>query len=435
MSSPFTLLLVVLICFRAGEPALADSSETIKVEQIEITGLQRTEPFVIKRELPFSEGDIVTIEAIAEGLQRIRNTQLFVRVEHSIEKKSSLTEGAVLRIELEERWTTIPIAKFSSGGGVNRYTLGAYDVHVLGRYLELGGQYERLGSENSGVVWLRQPRLFNQRLELFLSLWDITRAETVYADLGKSNKIEGGLLVKRKRASVALEKEWLWWLKLGLILDYNRDTCSPNLLDTDEPAMRSEILANHERETTAVLPGVSLRIGRLNHSGFLIDGVLFEHKTQVNNQAVGGTSNFSLNETSLVAFKTGPSRSTLALRLGAGWTDSETAQYYFFLGGLDRIRGYEAGRFYGRSYWTANTEYRQPFLERPLYILQGTGFVDALGIAHRQSEVDEITAASVGAGIRLIAPKIYRLTLRLDYARGIVQGGTQPINFGIQQFF
>ena len=37
-------------------------------------------------------------------------------------------------------------------------------------------------------------------------------------------------------------------------------------------------------------------------------------------------------------------------------------QYNYFIGGLDRVRGYESSRFFGPNYWLTNFEYRIPFM-------------------------------------------------------------------------
>jgi len=39
------------------------------------------------------------------------------------------------------------------------------------------------------------------------------------------------------------------------------------------------------------------------------------------------------------------------------------------------------------------------------------------------------------AGIRLIVPKIYRFTGRLDYARPVLKRDEPSISFGVQQYF
>jgi len=410
-------------------------SDRVLIASIEVLGLTRTLPSVVLRELTFGQGDWVSPAELEESLQRIRNTLLFSLVKHQLIASADADRGAALTIEVEERWTTIPIFKLSAGGGTLKFTAGAYDVNAFGRYLEVGGQYERLGNENSGVVWLRQPRLLGQRLELFVSLWDITRAETIYRDLGRSGEVEGGLLLRRQRASLSLEKEWTRWLRAGLLADYNRDRCDPNLLATDDETQRSAILADHKQMTTAVLPGLSVRLGRLNHNVFLTDGVLLDHRSQMSSAALGATDSFHINETSLQGFMTGPKRSTFALRGGIGWTNTQVTQYYFFLGGLDRIRGYEAGRFYGTGYWLINAEARLPLTERPHFVLQGAAFSDAASVGMARSDLEHVTAASAGVGLRVIAPKIYRLVLRMDYAHGLVSKTTQPLSFGIQQFF
>ena len=62
-------------------------------------------------------------------------------------------------------------------------------------------------------------------------------------------------------------------------------------------------------------------------------------------------------------------------------------------------------------------------------------FIDALGIDESDRNIQNFTALSSGLGARFIFPKVYRLVLRLDYAKPIINDDEQFINFGIQQFF
>jgi outer membrane protein assembly factor BamA len=105
------------------------------------------------------------------------------------------------------------------------------------------------------------------------------------------------------------------------------------------------------------------------------------------------------------------------------------------LGGLDKIRGFEASRFYGRNFWLGNIEFRIPVLDKPLYVVQFTGFTDSLGVSLNKDALREYTAASAGIGHRFVAPTVYRLVLRADYAVPFKNQGEQPLSFGIQQFF
>ena len=122
-------------------------------------------------------------------------------------------------------------------------------------------------------------------------------------------------------------------------------------------------------------------------------------------------------------------------RVQIGLTDTNILQHWNYLGGLESIRGYADNRFATKNYWLSNSELRHFTFENPNYIMQSVVFVDALGIDESDRSIQNITALSAGVGARFIFPKIYRLILRIDYAKPIANEDEQFVNFGIQQFF
>lgn len=123
--------------------------ERLVIRSVEYEGLRRTKTKVLEREFEFSLDQPTTRAELEETAQRLRNLQIFSTVEYELEP---LDDGYLLRFQVLERWTILPVFKGSSGGGVNQLIVDLYDINVLGRYLEMGAQYERLGPTNSGVV-------------------------------------------------------------------------------------------------------------------------------------------------------------------------------------------------------------------------------------------------------------------------------------------
>ena len=111
------------------------TSSSYQVETIAIKGLSRTDKKVVFRELLFKQGEQVREADLAESIQRLYNTQLFAKVSYNYDKANKK-----MTLTFEERWTTIPILKFNSGGGVNQLIAGAYDINLFGQYIEGGAQ-------------------------------------------------------------------------------------------------------------------------------------------------------------------------------------------------------------------------------------------------------------------------------------------------------
>ncbi len=116
-------------------------------------------------------------------------------------------------------------------------------------------------------------------------------------------------------------------------------------------------------------------------------------------------------------------------------TDTNLLQYWGYFGGLDRIRGFADNRFSGRYSILSNSELRNTLIQKSSWIGQGVLFIDLLSSTEKFTELDRLTAASAGNGIRIILPQIYRAVVRLDLSKPLVKNDDQTVSFGIQQFF
>ena len=239
-------------------------------------------------------------------------------------------------------------------------------------------------------------------------------------------------MLLRKRAVAFIEKEWLWWLRTGLGFEVNHDEFTQEFSpDIDEVVDYQGMPEN----TNIVLLNFNAKVGRLDYNSYLIDGIEWSSKLELSSKSLGSELEFFRLEEELSWFKTLPFRSTIGARFGLGISTVSSEPYMYYLGGLDRIRGFKESRFRARNYWLSNLEYRIPSWNSRWLVLQHVFFYDGIGIALKKNDLAEQSAASVGLGIRVISPKIYRLVLRLDYAHPIHKDDETPISFGVQQFF
>jgi hemolysin activation/secretion protein len=110
-------------------------------------------------------------------------------------------------------------------------------------------------------------------------------------------------------------------------------------------------------------------------------------------------------------------------------------QYWHYLGGLDGIRGFVDNRFAGRYFLQSNTELRMPVLRTSSLVVQASVFSDVVATGEQIEDLNKVRGASIGGGLRMIFPKVYRAVIRLDFANPIVANDESPISFGVQQFF
>jgi outer membrane protein assembly factor BamA len=409
---------VVLCLFLSAKIALAEQV----VEEIHIEGLRRTQPFVVERELEFNIGEAAKTEDLEESVRRLRNLGVFSTAEYD-------ANNTGVTVSVQERWTTIPIFKINQGGGLTQLVLGAFDVNSFGRYLELGAQYERLGESNSGVVWFRDPRFLNQRLRFGADFWSVNRPQILYGDSGD---IEGGFLLQRKMASFEMEKEITPWFTAGMNFRLLNDSFSTQFLSSK--ILEAQADQPLPEDGRAVIFGGLFGLGRLDMNNYLVDGLLWSNAVYVAPKVGIFDTGFETLSGEVAYFRTLPFRSTFGARVLYGVTNARAEQHQFFIGGLDRVRGFYDDRIRGRKHVTGNVEYRIPSLDRQALVIQHVAFLDATRVGEGNLAAGQ-SAASAGIGLRLLSPKIYRLTLRFDFAFPLLNHTDAAFSFSAQQFF
>jgi outer membrane protein assembly factor BamA len=361
-----------------------------------------------------------------ELIQGLKNLQIFSKV-------NIQSENDELLIDLEEKWTTIPILKFSSGGGVTQTTVGLYDPNIFGKYVETGLQVEQLAQEMSAVTWFKNPRLFDQRILLDMQLWSINRIRLFY-DPTQDDAIENDAYVQNKqKIYIGIEPELNSEMTLKFSAEHNNDSFNRNSISEQMKALyQTKALPDSDE---ILIFGLGFDYGRLDWNNFLFDGHKFSLNLRRASVRDKNEKDFFQTDLSYIYGVTLSSNSTFAQRFLLSGTSSELIQYRNYFGGLDRIRGFKDNRFNGKYSFLSNTEYRIPVVENHSYVVQIAAFADLLFLSESLSELSSLTAGSVGAGIRLILPKIYRFTIRADLAKPFRKSDDQTLSVGVQQFF
>jgi len=407
----------------------AFADEVVRLNKIKVSGFKKTKKYVIHNELNLKEGSDISLSDIESSILGLRNTNLFAKVTYKLVGE----EGKDLLIKVEEKWTTIPIVKFSSGGGVGQLTLGAYDPNLFGRYLELGGQYERLDSASSGVIWFKNPRLFGKKQGIDFQVWSTKRLRTKYEQDTDEPVIKTGFLHDRLKLYLNYNKELSRKLNMHFFYEYNDDSFSLDLLDDDVLAKATPF--GIPISTKVHFAGLGLDYGQLNYESFKVDGFLAQFRYRYGLSATSNVDDFSELDISLLYYKTYKWDLTFAQRFSSGLTTTDILQYWKYLGGLDRVRGFSDNRFAGKYYWLSNSEVRLPVYRHKWLILQAVAFADIVGVSEEFRIISNLEGASVGGGIRLFLPKVYRFVVRLDYAQPIEKDDDMNISIGVQQFF
>ncbi|MFU8806852.1 MAG: POTRA domain-containing protein [Bradymonadaceae bacterium] len=418
------IFVIFLIC-----PTLLFAEEPgVRIVELEIEGLERTKLHVVERELLVEEGERTTIEEIEESVQRLRNMPIFDTVEYELEDVAD--DAARLRIGAAERWTILPILQFSFGGDVTRAELGVYDLNVLGRFFELGGEYRYVAGAHSFGLWYREPRFLGERILLEVEGW---RGREVFIRYDLEQDVEGGFMLERDFGMFLLEPELSPRIRTMMGARFGRTSFSLGGVPEDA----------RDAQDPAALPDLSWvgsimaggRLGRIDEIGYRQTGQEISANLELVRSLGGAEVGHVEPSLRLLFFRALPWKSNVGVRLEWKATTAANFAYHHYVGGLDEIRGYRNSRFNGRTFWNANAEFRIPSLDHRLLVIQHVALVDGLGIADDFAGLATVTGASAGIGVRLIVPPVYGLILRFDLAYPVGAPGDAYFNAGSLQFF
>ncbi len=401
------------------------------VDSIKIIGLSRTEENVVRRELLFKEGDGLTTGVLLRSIQALKNLQIFSFVRPYLELEPG--NKVKLTLELSEKWTTIPFASFSQGGGTNYYYFGVYDINLFGKYIEAGLQYDNWNGEDGGIVWFRDPRFLDRRILLGADIWATQKPISLY---NRKSDDQGEFVLQQKQLNLSIKKEIKSNLQLGLMFELSKDRLHNIQTTSAIDATTNKLLNNHQKSTT-LLNTFIVELGKLNYDIDVVSGKKITFQLSHSNAALLSSDSFNKVKWVGQTYWQLPRRSYFATNLTLAATDTPLLQEYYYVGGFEHIRGYLDGQFRNRNYWQLNTEYRIPSYRSQWIILQHVLFIDVINSTHRVQDLTNFdnNVYSAGTGIRLISPKIYSFNGRFDFAFLTSEKTEISLSFGTQHFF
>jgi hypothetical protein len=403
-----------------------------KVDEIRVEGLVRTKEFVVRRELFFAEGDVVTRAMFDLALTRLWNTTIFAHVDGEI-LRSCDGDRVIAVLRVEDRWTLNPLFSFGSGGNATFFRVGASDNNLLGHYLELQAQYENFDGFHGGQAIFRDPRLFDRRVELLVQVDRLVRPRRGFSDQRTQAILEVAELALSDR------------LRFGArVSAFANRFLQPLDSPTYFPA---------STETIAIEP--TLRVGRVDTVRIRQRGTSLELRPSVG-RVFGSdvATEYAAFTAQLLTFAMAGERWNFAARARVSGTTRVPEHLQLYAGGLDLLRGFPDNYVRTQSFWLGNAEVRFTAFDSTWIALVPVAFADA--VAARGPKGDVGGALAVGGGLRILVPKFVGTGLRVDFAvpvagnlRDVGEGemgrfgpttpapktGTVQPSFGVFQFF
>jgi outer membrane protein assembly factor BamA len=414
-------LLAVLPLLLGSSPAAAEAGADSlhwldrPIARVEILGLRRTRPAVVRRELSCVEGDRLDWAKLEWDRLRLLDLDLFARLEISAQRDSIL-ERPVLRVIAQERPTgfLLPNLEYDEEDGL---TYGAF-----GAELNLGGRGWRAGfsggwggrryvSVSAGAPWIAGRRL--AATAAFTRSRERNRGEAQRED-----RLGASLTLAPTRGP-----RWSFPMSLG----GEEVRAVPDPPDT----------ARGARTDDHRWVGAGVRRDTRGSPARAVRGSLASLRAWGHGGILGGSTSFVRYECDLLRLF--PTGERSALTLAARWTGSHGPVPPFLrlgLGGPSSLRGHEPGEHRGTSRWIAWTEERFPLLARREFALpsgrhvfdvtvDGAVFLDAGSVWER----DQLRRGRArvrwggGGGLRVLLPfvSILQCDAATDGRRVLVQ--------------
>jgi len=408
--------------------------EKYRVIDMKIVGdHHRTDESWIRRyldiELP-AEMEVSDLEFLRS---RILTTQVFTEATLSfVPVNTDDSKDYILEIELDEKWTTIPVLRGAYGGGTPLRVVGIYDTHTFGRLWTLGAEARKYGEAPwGGVAWAKAPRLLGGRHVFGFEVWRQYRERTIYnKDDEELGYYRSDWSLFRTLYMIPVDDAAKW--KVGLDLRFRKEAPAqfkPTARGSSSDA--NEIREPGEVKQFAAMPRFvydTIAINNLNHRGVRLlgyGGPLYESDNTA-----------SLVEGEVFYYKLfAKNKLNFAFHLKVGQTTTDSLESQYFLGGLDSVRGVPEGAIYGTRASYSNTELRHISLKFKHLWVQSVAFLDAGGAGSDWKNHRRNYRSSAGLGFRISIPKVYRLMFRFDYAWSLDDPGSGGFSAGMNQFF
>ncbi|MFW5980957.1 MAG: BamA/OMP85 family outer membrane protein [bacterium] len=355
------------------------------INDIIIEGNDRTHDYVIKREINFSQGDVINTEKIQTVLRGIWSLQIFQDLNSGFEPANEDDNLYDLVISVEEA----KAGKFL--GGVTWDSADGWigNLNIQNKNLFGNGQSVNFGWEFGGVsnysINFREPWLFGSPIALNLGIYD-KRVERTDNDKGEYEE-------NRQGGSIGLEhslvNDWKAGIKYRIkdsIVNYKEYKDDDGNFLSESSSVRS--LKLHSSRNTTNDP--------FNPTNGAMDIFSIEYAGQI----LGGDASFNKYVYDLRRYCTGfRDNDAWGLRTKVGFSNGDlpTLEKYR-LGGPSSLRGYEQGSFTGEELLLFQAEYRLAIDDN----FTGVVFTDAGNVWDKKEDIDlRDLRYSYGAGLRL----------------------------------
>jgi len=382
----------------------------VRVGEILIEGNEKTKENVIRRELRFAPGDILSMDTLRISLMRLGQLGYFEPIIPEFLERSAdpLTIDILLPIVENKTGRAAFGALYSSTDGLGAY-IEVSDENFLGRGERARVKWEFGKSNNNYDLGFDEPYLFGTDISAGFNLYN-----TLHRRQDRVNSEWYPYTERRTGGDVTLGRPLGLFTRGYISLKAENASVTPDSDPSEIPAT-----SNRTRSITA-----AVQTDTTDHLYYPTLGFRYNLSVETAGRFLGGDTEFTKYQTSYSRFiKAGSNNQTWAVRAMAGYgVGTLPRQEEFRVGGSETVRGYRQGEFRGDRMFVVQAEYRIPLNDT----LQGVIFADA-GNAWQGGSIDlGNLKAGFGLGIRFNTPLG---VMRIDYGIG-EKGGNAYFSLG-----
>jgi NTE family protein len=182
-NSGYSLARILAVQFDSLSSSLSITVDEGIAARTDIRGTIKTRDWVIRRELPWHENDLLTLSKISQGMANLSGTNLFEQIRFSVHHEGDSSQWNVTTIHARERSTEL--IRFGLRVDDERNFQPSIDVrdeNLFGAGAEFGVLIGGGTRNQSYVVELKATRIFNTYLTFNLKGYSIIRDLNQYVD-------------------------------------------------------------------------------------------------------------------------------------------------------------------------------------------------------------------------------------------------------------
>ena len=428
------LLIITIICLKYK----IIYAQNKKIGKIKFSGNDKTSESVLNSVINIKEGDEFSNFKIEMAIQNLKNTTVFSSIHSEVTADPKNQNSINILFKVEEKWTMIPYLIFGSGGGSNYYAIGIFDSNFLGRLYTTNLNFKIENDEPNISFNFIKNYTIDLNLITGMSAQFNSKKEIFY---NSDNQINGYLSYQETRINPYALWKFCDYFLLGGGISFEESSNINNDLSADEIGLNKKNNIKNQNSFATVSLQTRMTLGKINYENLSQNGAIL---TSIANSTAGmyqsnsqGDDFTSFNNTILAFYNIySLKNSYFAFRLGSLITTSENPIRQYYVGGLDKLRGFNYSQFNGKSAFFNNYEFRYTAWTGNYIALQLVPFFDLGNVGNALNQVfGQQSATSYGFGIRIPFIKINKIAFRLDYATTLTPYKMTGISFGLTQFF